>query len=59
MTFRVYSEFKENLLRALSQSGCHHRSSERSVWCNGGWTVSWPEQQTKDSGLAQGSEVVK
>ena len=30
------------------------------VWCNRGWTLSGLEgQQAKDSGLAQGSKVVK
>lgn len=30
--------------------GCHHRSSERFLWSTEG-----PEQQTLDSGLAQGN----
>lgn len=35
--------------------GCHHRSSERFLWSTEGRTIKGPEQQTLDSGLAQGS----
>lgn len=52
--YGLFLKLKEKPPGVLSQSGCLHRSSERPVWCNGGWTVSGAEQQTKDSGPGLG-----